>query len=58
NKIFQTGQSYVALSHCTKWEHVKIHKLNHAVFMTDLSMVNEYEQLEDIARNPLPLNRT
>lgn len=36
-------------------DNVKIHSLNCTAFMVDPSMINEYERLERIARNLLPL---
>ncbi|CAG8686181.1 850_t:CDS:2, partial [Racocetra persica] len=50
-------QAYVALSCCTKWEHVKIQSLDHDAFTVDRSMTDEYEQLESKALEPLSLNR-
>ncbi|CAG8487652.1 9179_t:CDS:2 [Cetraspora pellucida] len=57
NQIFEYGQAYVALSRCTKWEHVKIQSLDRDAFIVDRSMTDEYERLESKAHEPLPLNR-
>ncbi|CAG8673997.1 9059_t:CDS:2 [Cetraspora pellucida] len=56
NQIFEYGQAYVALSRCTKWEHVKIQSLDRNAFIINQSMINEYERLESKSRQPLPLN--
>lgn len=56
NQIFESGQAYVALSR-TKWEHVKIHTLDRNAFITNQSMIDEYNRLESKAQQPLPLDR-
>ncbi|CAG8557841.1 9992_t:CDS:1 [Cetraspora pellucida] len=56
NQIFESGQAYVALSHCTKLTNIKIHSLNRSTFMTSPSMIKEYDRLELIALDPLTLN--
>ncbi|CAG8838820.1 33737_t:CDS:2, partial [Racocetra persica] len=57
DQIFAPGQAYVALSRCTNWDHLKIQSLNNTAFITDQSMIKEYERLELKAREPLPPNR-
>src|SRR4051794_37011532 len=55
NQIFSTGQAYVALSRCSDWFKVHIASLYPSAFIVDKSMLEEYEHLEKIAANPLPL---
>ncbi|CAB5216838.1 unnamed protein product [Rhizophagus irregularis] len=55
NQIFSAGQAYVALSRCPNWSNVYIAALNPSAFITDQSMIEEYERLEQIASTPLPL---
>ncbi|CAG8759853.1 2589_t:CDS:2, partial [Ambispora leptoticha] len=57
DQIFAPGQAYVALSCCTNWNHIKIQSLNDTAFITDQSMIREYERLELKTQEPLPLNR-
>ncbi|CAG8731829.1 10017_t:CDS:2, partial [Rhizophagus irregularis] len=54
NQIFSAGQAYVALSRCPNWSNVYIAALNPSAFITDQSMIEEYERLEQIASTPLP----
>ncbi|CAG8845003.1 41801_t:CDS:1, partial [Gigaspora margarita] len=56
SQVFEIGQANVALSHCTKWNHINIHFLDRSAFMVDPSIVNEYAQLENFACNPLILS--
>ncbi|RHZ58637.1 hypothetical protein Glove_372g126 [Diversispora epigaea] len=51
-------QAYTALSRCCEWDNIKIRSLNREAFIVDKSMVKEYERLETIASNPLPLLRS
>ena len=46
NQMFYAGQAYVALSRCSDWTKVHIASLHPAAFITDHSMVKEYERLE------------
>jgi hypothetical protein len=55
NQIFSAGQAYVALSRCPNWSNVHIASLNPSAFITDQSMIKEYERLEQKASIPLPL---
>ena len=55
NQIFSAGQAYVALSRCSDWSKVHIASLHPSAFIVDKSMLEEYEHLEKIAANPLPL---
>ncbi|CAG8812362.1 26799_t:CDS:1, partial [Racocetra persica] len=43
DQIFTPGQAYVVLSHCTNWNHITIQSLNDTAFITDQSMIREYE---------------
>ena len=54
SQIFTSGQAYVSLSRCSKWEDVKINSLSRDAFKVDPSMINEYERLEEIVTRPLP----
>jgi ATP-dependent DNA helicase PIF1 len=55
NQIFSAGQAYVALSRCSEWSKVHIASLHPSAFIVDKSMIEEYERLEQIAAEPLPL---
>jgi ATP-dependent exoDNAse (exonuclease V) alpha subunit len=55
NQMFSAGQAYVALSRCSNWSKVHIASLHPSAFIVDKSMLEEYERLEKIAANPLPL---
>jgi len=55
NQIFAAGQAYVALSRCPNWLKVHIASLDPSAFITDQSMIKEYERLEQKASTPLPL---
>ena len=55
NQMFSAGQAYVALSRCTEWSKVHIASLHPSAFIVDKLMIEEYERLERIAANPLPL---
>ena len=54
-QIFSAGQAYVALSRCPDWTKVHIASLHPSAFITDDSMIKEYEWLEQKAAIPLPL---
>ena len=54
-QIFSAGQAYVALSRCSDWTKVHIASLYPSTFITDSSMIKEYERLELKAAIPLPL---
>jgi hypothetical protein len=54
-QIFSAGQAYVALSRCSDWTKVHIASLHPSAFITDSSMIKEYERLELKAAIPLPL---
>ena len=54
-QIFSAGQAYVALSRCPDWTKVHIASLHPSAFITDDSMIKEYERLEQKAAIPLPL---
>ena len=43
NQIFSAGQAYVTLSRCPNWSNVYIAALNPSAFITDQSMIEEYE---------------
>src|SRR5436190_901329 len=55
NQMFSAGQAYVALSRCSDWSKVHIASLHPSAFIVDKSMLEEYERLEKIAAQPLPL---
>jgi hypothetical protein len=55
--MFEKGQAYVAISRCSNWNDVKIRSLSREAFIVDESMIKEYERLEAIASEPLPLSR-
>jgi hypothetical protein len=54
-QIFSVGQAYVALSCCSNWSNVYIATFYPSAFITDKSMIKEYERLEQKASTPLPL---
>ena len=54
-QIFSAGQAYVALSRCSNWSKVHFASLYSSAFIVDKSMLEEYERLEKIAADPLPL---
>ncbi|CAG8543511.1 789_t:CDS:2 [Rhizophagus irregularis] len=43
NQIFSAGQAYVILSRCPNWSNIYIAALNPSTFITDQSMIKEYE---------------
>ena len=49
NQIFAAGQAYVALSRCSDWFKVHIASLHPSAFITDKSMIEEYECLKQKA---------
>ena len=53
--MFFAGQVYVALSRYSDWSKVHIASLHSFAFIVDKSMIKEYERLEKIAAQPLPL---
>jgi hypothetical protein len=55
--MFEKGQAYVAISRCNNWSNVKIKSLSREAFAVDKLMIKEYERLESIASQPLPLSR-
>ena len=55
SQIFSAGQAYVALSRCSNWSRVHIASLHPSAFITDKSMIDEYNRLEQKAAVPLPL---
>jgi ATP-dependent exoDNAse (exonuclease V) alpha subunit len=57
SQMFERGQAYVAISRCSNWNDVKIRSLSREAFIVDESMIKEYERLEAIASEPLPLSR-
>src|SRR5690242_13032122 len=57
SQMFEKGQAYVAISRCTNWNNVKIKSLSREAFAADKSVIKEYERLETIASQPLPLSR-
>jgi ATP-dependent exoDNAse (exonuclease V) alpha subunit len=57
-QMFEKGQAYTALSRCKSWDNVKIKSLSREAFAVDKSVVKEYERLEAIALQPLPLSRS
>ncbi|RHZ70774.1 hypothetical protein Glove_267g53 [Diversispora epigaea] len=57
-QMFEKGQAYTALSRCCEWDNIKIRSLNREAFAVDESMIKEYERLETVASNPLPLSRS
>jgi hypothetical protein len=54
-QIFAPGQAYTALSRSTDWSKVHIASFHPSAFITDMSMVQEYERLQAKASTPLPL---
>ena len=54
-QIFAPGQAYTALSRSTNWSNVHIASFHPSAFITDMSMVQEYERLQKKASTPLPL---
>ena len=55
SQIFSPGQTYVAISRCPTWDKVCISSLHHDAFITDPEVINEYERLERIASQTLPI---
>ncbi|CAB4379473.1 unnamed protein product [Rhizophagus irregularis] len=54
-QIFAPGQAYTVLSRCPNWDNIQIAALDKAAFKTDLDVIKEYEHLEILAQNPLPI---
>jgi ATP-dependent exoDNAse (exonuclease V) alpha subunit len=52
---FSAGQAYVTLSRCSNWSNVHIASFHPSAFITDKSMIKDYERLEQKASTPLPL---
>lgn len=55
DQIFSPGQAYVALSRCPNWDNIQIATLSRSAFMIDPTVINEYNRLERVAQNPLPI---
>ena len=55
DQIFSPGQAYVALSRFPNWNNIQIATLSRSAFMTDPTVINEYNWLEKVAQNPLPI---
>jgi ATP-dependent exoDNAse (exonuclease V) alpha subunit len=55
NQFFAAGQAYTALSRCSDLSKLHIASLHPSAFITDKSMIQEYEHLEQKAAIPLPL---
>jgi ATP-dependent exoDNAse (exonuclease V) alpha subunit len=55
DQIFSPGQAYVALSRCPNWDNIQIAALSRSAFMTDPTVINEYNRLERVTQNPLPI---
>ena len=49
------GQAYVAISRCPTWNNVHISSLHPNAFITDPEVIEEYERLERLASQPLPM---
>ena len=54
-QLFSPGQGYVAISRCKRWADVQIINLNRDSFITDPEVLEEYNRLEKIAQQPLPI---
>lgn len=54
-QIFAPGQAYTVLSRCPNWDNIQIAALDKAAFKTDPDVIKEYEHLEILAQNPLPI---
>lgn len=54
-QIFAPGQAYTALSRCPNWDHIQIAALDKTAFKTDPDVITEYERLEILAQDPLPI---
>jgi hypothetical protein len=48
-------QRIFSVSHCSNWSNVHIATFHPSAFITDKSMIKEYERLEQKASTPLPL---
>jgi ATP-dependent exoDNAse (exonuclease V) alpha subunit len=55
SQIFSPGQTYVAISRCPTWDKVCISSIHRDAFITDPEVINEYERLERIASQKLPI---
>jgi len=52
DNIFSAGQAYVAISRCPTWENLNILSLHRDAFITDNSIVEEYQRLQLQAAKP------
>src|SRR6185312_9650159 len=55
SQFFSPGQAYVALSRCPTWDQIQIQSFHKNAFITDTEVLQQYERLEQIASNPLPI---
>ena len=55
NQFFSPGQAYVALSRCPSWDQIQIQSFHKNAFITNTEVLQQYERLERIASNPLPI---
>ncbi len=55
DQIYSASQAYVALSRCPNLDNVQIATLDRVAFMTDPKVIREYDRLERVAINPLPI---
>jgi len=55
NQFFSAGQAYVALSRYPSWDQIQIQSFHKNAFITDTEVLQQYERLEQIASNPLPI---
>lgn len=53
--LFAPGQAYTAISRCKQWNDVQIMNLHKNAFITDPEVIEEYNRLETLASQPLPI---
>jgi len=54
-QMFFAGQAHVAISRCPSWDNVHISNLHRDAFIVDPEVIEEYNRLQQIAANPLPI---
>ena len=55
NQMFAPDQSYVALSRCQSWNDIQILSLSPDTFLVDERIKKEYDRLEQISNQILPI---
>ena len=52
--MFSAGQAYVSISRCPTWDNLNIASLHKDAFITDPSVIEEYNRLQMLAKQCLP----